>query len=51
MAAVRAEARVAIPYFLLGFLFVMAIVPWVTIANPFEVTKVQAASAMCATNN
>ncbi len=48
MAAVRAEARVAIPYFLLGFFFVMAIVPWVTVANPFHVTNAQAAPSVCA---
>ncbi len=47
MAAVREEARVAIPYFLLGFFFVMAIVPWVTVANPFHVTHAQAASSDC----
>ncbi len=51
MAAVRAEARVVIPYFLLGFLAVMAIVPWVTSANPFHVTNAQASPSGCAISN
>lgn len=51
MAAVRAEARVAIPYFLLGFLLVMAIVPWVSMASPYLVTSAVAGPAICAGSN